>query len=154
MVCLGNEQRSFSHFWDCIQILHFGLFCWPWWLLHWIDTFKLRFWKRLLRVPWLSRRSNLSLLNEINPEKLIGRTDAEAEAPILWPLYQKSWLIRKDHDAGKDWGQEEKGVREDEMFGWYHWLSGHEFEKTQGDSEGQRGLDSCSSWGHKELDRT
>ena len=58
----------------------------------------------------------------------IGRTDAEAETPILWPPDAKNWLIRKDPDAGKDWGQEEKGMTEDEMVGWYHWLNGHEFE--------------------------
>ena len=58
----------------------------------------------------------------------IGRTDDEAEAPILWPPDAKSWLIRKDSDAGKDWGQEEKGMTEDEMFGWHHWLNGHEYE--------------------------
>ena len=68
---------------------------------------------------------------------LIGRTVAEAETPILWPPDAKSWLIWKDPDAGKDWGQEEKGVREDEMVGWHHWPSGHEFEQTPGDSEGQ-----------------
>ena len=66
-----------------------------------------------------------------------GRTDAEAEAPILWPRDAKSWLIGKDHDAGKDWGQEEKGATEDEMVGWHRWVSGHEFEQTLEDSEGQ-----------------
>ena len=58
----------------------------------------------------------------------IGRTDAKAETPVLWPLHAKSWLIRKDPDAGRDWGQEEKGTTEDEMVGWHHWLDGHEFE--------------------------
>ena len=58
----------------------------------------------------------------------IGRTDAEAEIPILWPPHVKSWLIWKDPDAGKDWMQEEKGMTEDEMVGWYQWLDGHEFE--------------------------
>ena len=66
----------------------------------------------------------------------IGRTDAEAEIPILWPPDAQSQLIGKDPDAGKDWGQEEKGVTEDEMVGWYHWLNGHEFEQTPEDSEG------------------
>ena len=60
----------------------------------------------------------------------IGRTDAEAETPILWPPHAKNWLIGKDPDAGKDWGQEEKGAMEDDMVGWHHWLSGHEFEQT------------------------
>ena len=69
-----------------------------------------------------------------------GRTDAEAEAPILWPADSKSRLIGKDPDAGEDWGQEEKGVTEDQMVGWHHQLNGHEFEQTLGDSEGQRRL--------------
>ena len=83
----------------------------------------------------------------------IGRTDAEAEVPILWPLHAKSWLIRKDPDAGKDWNQEEKGMTEDKMVGWQHQLNGHEFEQAPGDSEGQGSLACCNLWGHKELDR-
>ena len=70
----------------------------------------------------------------------IGRTDAEAEVPILWPLDVKNWLIRKDPDAGKDWRQEEKWVTEDEMTGWHHQLDGHEFEQTPVDGEGQGSL--------------
>ena len=84
----------------------------------------------------------------------IGRTDAEAEAPILWSPDAKSWLIRKDPDAGKDWGQEEKGTTEDELVGWHHWVDGHEFEQPLGDSEGQGGLAYCSPWGYKESDMT
>ena len=83
---------------------------------------------------------------------LIGRTDAEA--PILWPPDAKSRLIGKDTNAGKDWGQEEKRVAEDEMVGWHHRLNGNKFEQTLGDSEGQGGLVCCSPWGHKELDMT
>ena len=79
----------------------------------------------------------------------IGRTDAEAEAPILWPPDAKSWFIVKDPDAGKDRGQEEKRVTEDEMIGWHHQLNGHEFEQTLGDSEGQGSLACCSPWGWK-----
>ena len=70
----------------------------------------------------------------------IGKTDAEAETLILWPPEVKNWLIWKDPDAGKDWRWEEKGKTEDEMVGWYYWLSGHEFEQTLGDSEGQGNL--------------
>ena len=84
----------------------------------------------------------------------MGRTDAEAEAPILWPPDVKSQLIGKDLDAGKDGRQEEKGMTEDEMVGWHHRLNGHEFEQTPGDSEGQGGLACCSPWGLKELDTT
>ena len=74
------------------------------------------------------------------PWIFIGRTGAEAEAPIIWPPDAKSWLT-----AGQDWGQEEKGVKEDEMVGWHHWLSGHEFEQTLGDSEKQDSLACCCS---------
>ena len=84
----------------------------------------------------------------------IGRTDAEAEALILWPPDAKSRLIGKDSDAGKDWRQEEKGMTEDEMVGWHHWLSGHEFEQSLGDDEEQGGLVCCSPCGHKESDTT
>ena len=80
--------------------------------------------------------------------------DAKAETPILWPPHAKSWLIRKDSDAGRDWGQEEKGTTEDEMAGWHHQLDGHEFEWTLGVGDGQGGLACCDSWGHKESDTT
>ena len=86
----------------------------------------------------------------------IGRNDAEAKTPVLWPPHSKSWLIGKDSDAGRDWGQE-KGTTEDEMAGWHHQLDGHEFGWTPGWSElgdGQGGLVCCDSWGHKESDTT
>ena len=84
----------------------------------------------------------------------IGRTDVEAETPILWPPHMKSWLIWKDPDAGRDWGKEAKGTTEDEMAGWHHWLDGHEFGWTPGVGDGQGGLACCGSWGHKESDMT
>ena len=84
----------------------------------------------------------------------IGRTDAEAETPVLWPPHVKSWLIGKDPDVGKDWGQEEKGTTEDEMIGWHHRLNGHGFGWTPGVGDGQGGLACCGSWGRKESDRT
>ena len=84
----------------------------------------------------------------------IGRTDAEAETPILWPPDMKSWLTGKDPSAGKDWRQEEKGTTEDEIVGWHHWPNGHEFEQTPGDRERQGSLACCSPWGHKKLDMT
>ena len=84
----------------------------------------------------------------------IGRTDAEAEAPVLCSPDAKGWLIRKDTDAGKDWGQEEKGVTEDEMVGWHHWLGGHEFEQALGVGDGQGSLAWCSPWSCKESDVT
>ena len=83
-----------------------------------------------------------------------GKFDAKAEAPILWPPDAKNWLIGKDPDAGKDWKQEEKGMTEDEMVGWHHWLDGHEFEEAPRAGNGQGGLASCSPWGLKESDMT
>ena len=77
-----------------------------------------------------------------------------AETPILWSLHAKSWLIVKDSDAGRDWGQEEKGTTEDELAGWHHWLNAHEFGWTPGVGDGQGGLVCCVSWGCKESDRT
>ena len=84
----------------------------------------------------------------------IGRTDAEAETPILWPPDVKNWLIWKDSDAEKDWRQEEKGMTEDEMGGWHHQLKACKSEQTPGDTEGQGSLACCSPWGGKELDTT
>ena len=84
----------------------------------------------------------------------IGRTDAEAEAPILWPPDVKNCLIGKDPDAGKDWKQKEKGMTEDEMPGWNHQLDGREFEQAPGVGDGQRSLACCSPWGCKESDMT
>jgi len=88
------------------------------------------------------------------PWDFFGRNDAKAETPVLWPLHMKSWLIGKDSDAGRDWGQEEKGTTEDEMVGWHHWLNGHESEWTPGVGDGQGGLACCDSWGGKESDTT
>ena len=113
-----------------------------------IDDFKVWYWQRLLRVPWAQG-------DQISQSWIFtGNTDSEAEAPALWPPDTKSQLIGKDLDAGKDWGQEENGVTEDEMVGWHHWLNGHEFEQTPGDGEGQGILECCSLWGHKESDTT
>ena len=84
----------------------------------------------------------------------IGKTDAEAETPILWPPDAKSRLVGKDPDAGKNWRQEEKGTTEDEMVGWHHWLNGHEFKQTPGVGNGQRSLTCYSPWGCKGSDTT
>ena len=84
----------------------------------------------------------------------IGRTDVEAETSIFWPPEVKGWLIWKDPDDGKDWGQEEKGITEDEMVGWHHRLNGHGFGWTLGVGDGQGGLGCCSSWVCKESDMT
>ena len=84
----------------------------------------------------------------------IGRTDAEAETPILWPPDAKNWLTGKDPDAGQNWRREEEQTAEDEMVGWHHWLDGHEFEWTLGVGDGLRSLECWSPWGRKELDTT
>jgi len=82
------------------------------------------------------------------------RNDAKAETPVLWPPHVKSWLIGKDSDAGRVWGQEEKGTTEDEMAGWHHWLDRRESAWTLGVGDGQGGLVCCDSWGRKESDTT
>ena len=88
------------------------------------------------------------------PWDFLGRNDAKAEAPVLWPPHAKGWLSGKDCDAGRDWGQEEKGTTEDEMAGWHHWLDGRESEWILGVGDGQGGLVCCDSGGRKELDMT
>ena len=116
------------------------------------DAFKLWCCRRLLRVPWIARRSKESIDPKgIQPWIFIGRTDAEAL--ILWPLDVKTPLIGKEPDAGKDWRWEEKGTTEDEMVRWHHQLNGHESEQAPGDGEGQ-GLVCFSLWVCKELDVT
>ena len=88
------------------------------------------------------------------PCVFFGRNDAKAETPVLWPPHAKSWLIGKDFDAGRDWGQEEKGLTVDEMAEWHHRLNGREFEWTLGDGDGRGGLACCDSWCLKESDMT
>ena len=85
------------------------------------------------------------------PWDFFGGNDAEAETPVLWTPHAKSWLIGKDSDAGRDWGQEEKGMTEDEIAGWHQWLDGRESEWTPGVGDGQGGLVCCDSWGRKEV---
>ena len=98
-------------------------------------------------------------INTVHPKGnqpwiFFGRNDAKAETPVLWPPHAKSWLIGKDSDAGRDWRQEEKGMTEDEMAGWHHWLDGRESGWTRGVGDGQGGLVCCDSWGRKESDTT
>ena len=118
------------------------------------DAFELWSWGRLLRVLWTARRSNQSILKEISPEYSLEGLVLKLKLQILWPPDVKNWLIEKDPDAGKDWRQEEKGMTEDEMAGWHHWLNGHGFGWTPGVGDGQGGLVCCSPWGHKESDMT
>ena len=110
--------------------------------------------KKFIKSPLHSEN-----IKPINPKGnqpwiIIGRTDAEAQAPILWPPDAKSWLTVKDPDAGKDWGKKGKGKTEDKIVEWYHQHSGHEFEQTPRDSEGQGSLARCCPWGRKELNMT
>ena len=97
-----------------------------------IDAFELWCWRRLLRVPWTSGRSNQSILKETNREYSLEGLMLKLKLLILWPPDAKSWLLGKDLDAGKNWRQEEKGTTEDEMVGWHHQPNGHEFEQALG----------------------
>ena len=111
-------------------------------------------WEKALQTPLDYKQIKPVNSKRNQPWIFIGRTDAEAEALILWPLAAKSWLIGKDPDAGKDWRQKEKGMAVDEMVGWHHQFNGHDFEQTLGDNGGQRSLVCYSPRGHKELDTT
>ena len=98
-------------------------------------------------------------IKPVNPKRnqsriFIERTDTEAKTPKLLLPDAKNWLSEKDPDTGKDWKQEEKGITEDKMVGWYHWLDGHEFEQEPVVHDGQGSLACCSTWGHKESDMT
>ena len=114
------------------------------WHLNW------HFWtmvlEKTLESPLDSKEIKWVIPKGNQPWIFFKRTDAEAEGPILWQPDMKSWLTGKDPVAGKDWGQEEKGMTEDEMVGWHHQLNGHEFEQTLGACEGQRSLTFCSPW--------
>ena len=125
--------------------------CKGWEIFFFFLAFEPWCWRRLLRVPWT--------LKEIHPVHskgdqswvFLGRNDAEAETPILWPPHAKSWLIGKDPDAGKDWRQEEKGMTADEMVGWHHWLNGLGFGWTLGVGDGQGGPACYGSWGSQRV---
>ena len=118
-----------------IDIFPKKIYKWP--ISTWKDV-----WYHYLLGKWKSKLQWDTTLN------------AKAETPVLWPPHVKSWLIWKDPDAGRDWGQEKKGTTEDEMAGWHHRLDGHEFEWTPGVGDGQGGLACCDSWGCKESDTT
>ena len=120
---------------------------------HWIiDAFELWCWRRLLRVPWTARRSNQSIL-KISPGCSLEGLMLKLKLQYFVHLMQRVDSLEKDSEAGRDWGQEEKGTTEDEMAGWHHWFDGHEFGWTPGVGDGQGGL-ACNSWGHKESDTT
>ena len=118
-----------------------------------IDAFELWCWRRLLRVPWTARRSNQSILKEIRPEYSLEELMLKLKSNTL-VTWRKELTHWKDPEAGKDWRQEEKGITEDEMVEWHHWLDGCEFEQAPGVGDGQGSLACCSPWGHKKLDIT
>ena len=120
---------------------------------HWrIDAFEVWCWRRLLRVPWTARRANQSILKEINPEYSLEELMLKFQSfgHLMW----RADSLEKKPFAGEDWRQEEKGKIEEEMFGCHHQLSGHEFQQTLGDGEGQGSLWCHRLWGHKESDMT
>ena len=119
-----------------------------------INAFELWCWRRLLESPLNCKEIQPVHSKGDQPWVFFGRTDAKAETPVLWPPHAKSWFIGKDSDAGRNWGQEGKGMTEDEMAVWHHQLDGCESEWTLGVGDGQGGLACCSSWGCKELDTT
>ena len=118
-----------------------------------IDAFEVWCWRRL-ESPLDCKEIQPVHSEGDQPWDFFGRNDAKAEIPVLWPPHVKSWLTGKDSDAGRDWGQEEKGMTEDEMAGWHHWLDGQESGWTLGVGDGQGGLACCDSWGRKESDTT
>ena len=126
------------------------------WELDHEEAWKLKnwcFWAVVLKKT-LESPMDCKEIKPVNPERnqswiFIGRTDDETAVPILWPPNAKNRLIARDPDAGKDWRQEEKGMTEDEMVGWYHRLDGHEFEQAPGVGDGQGSLVCCRPWGHK-----
>ena len=131
------------------------------WELDYKESWVLKNWcfwtvvlEKTLKSPLDSKEIQLVHSKGNQPWVFFGRKDAKAETPILWPPHAKSWLIGKDSDAGRDWGQEEKGTTEDEMAGWHHQLDEHEFEWLPGVGDGQGGLACCHSWDCKESDTT
>ena len=118
-----------------------------------IDAFELWSWRRLLKVPWTAGRSNLK---EINPKYSLKYSleGLMLKFHYFGHLMRRADSLEKDPEATKDWVKEEKGATEDEMVGWHHWLNGHEFEQTPGDSGGQESLACCNPRGCKEFDTT
>ena len=118
-----------------------------------IDAFELWCWRRLMRVPWTARRSNQSILEDISPGCSLEGLMLKLKLQYFGHLIRGVDSLEKTN-AGRDWGQEEKGMAEDEMAGWHYWLDGHEFEWTPGVGDGQGSLACCDSRGHKESDTT
>ena len=157
---LKSAWVGFFHLWlKYVWLIHFG-HVWVW-ELDYKESCALKnwcFWTVVLEKT-LESPLDCKEIQPVHPKGdqswvFTGRTDVEAETPILWPPHAKSWLIWKDPDAGRDWGQEEEGMIENEMAGWHQWLNGHGFGWTLGVGDGQGGLMCCGSWGCKESDTT
>ena len=116
------------------------------------DVLELWCWRKFLKVLWTARKSNQSILKEINPEYSLEGLMLKLNLQYFGHLMQRANSLEKNTNAGKYWGQEEKRVTEDEIVEWHHQLNGHEFEQTPGDGEGQGSLVCCSPWGQKESD--
>ena len=147
--CLSSQSYGFSssHVWM--------------WELDYKETWAPKYWcfwtvvlEKTLESPLDCKEIQPVHSEGDQPWVFFGRNDAKAETPVFWLPHVKNRLIGKDSDAGKDWGQEEKGMTEDEMVGWHHWLDGHEFEVGSGVGDGQGGLACCSPWGGKESNIT
>ena len=157
--CIKKQRHHFANNGPSSQTIASSSHVWMWELDHkesWTSK-NWCFWTMVLEKTLESLLESKEV-KPVNPKGnqpwiLIGRTDAEAETPILWPPDAKSWLIGKDPDSGKNWRHEEKGMIEDEMVGWHQQLDRHEFEQDSGVVDGQGGLVCCSPWGHKESDR-
>ena len=142
-----------------VKAMVFPVVTYPWWELDHKEVWAPKnwcFWTVVLEKT-LESPLDCKEIQPVHPKRdqswmFIGRTDAEAETPILWPSDAKNWLIWKDPDAGKDWRREEKWTTEDEMVGWHHQLNGHEFEWIPEVGDVQGGLACCSPWGCKESD--
>jgi len=148
--CLYLARSSLFFQWSCMDVT-VGLW-------RRLSTKELMLWtvvlEKTLECPLDCKEIQPVHFEGDEPWDFFGRNDAEAETPKLWLPHAKSWLIGKDSDAGRDWGQKEKGTTEDEMAGWHHWLDGRESQWTPGVGDGQGGLECCNSWGRKESDTT
>ena len=147
-VCLGKAMVFPVVMYVCESWTIKKAECWK------IDAFELWCWRRLLRVPWTARRSNQSILKEISPEYSLEGLMLKLKLQYFGHLMGRTDSFAKDPDAGKDWGQEEKGTTEHEMAEWHHRLNGHGFGWTPGVGDGQGGLACCGSWARKESDTT
>ena len=161
---ISAQKNLLLNFQESLKLVEVKVIVWTWpwmWELDYKESWAPKnwcFWTVVLEKT-LEGPLDCKEIQPVHPNAdqswvFFGRTDAETETPVLWPPHRKSWLIGKNPDAGRDWGQEEKGTTEDEMAGWHHWLNGHEFEETPRVGDGQGGLACFNSWGHKESDMT